>query len=123
LKDDKILLGKRSNAIGAGTWGLPGGKLEFGEDIIECAKREVFEETGLKIKNIRPGSYTNNYFPKDETHFVSIDVVADYDSGEVKIMEPNKCLEWKWFEWDKLPKPLFLPMQNLVKQKFDPFEK
>ncbi|MGV8141282.1 MAG: nucleotide triphosphate diphosphatase NUDT15 [Candidatus Woesearchaeota archaeon] len=123
IKDGKFLLGKRLNAIGAGTWGMPGGKLEFGEDIADCAKREVYEETGLKIKNIRSGSYTNDYFQEEGIHFVSIVLVADYDSGILEVMEPEKCSEWQWFEWDKMPEPLFLPMKNLVKQEFNPFEK
>jgi hypothetical protein len=43
-------------------------------------------------------------------------MVADYDSGELKIMESEK---WEWFEWGKLPKPLFIPTQNYVNQRFN----
>ena len=49
-------------------------------------------------------------------------MLAEYDSGIVKIMEPNKCLEWKWFSWSKLPKPLFLPTKNLLTQNPDLFK-
>lgn len=49
-------------------------------------------------------------------------MLADYDSGEVKIMEPEKCEQWEWFDWNNLPKPLFLPAQNLLKQKYNPFK-
>ena len=35
-------------------------------------------------------------------------------------MEPEKCEKWEWFEWNNLPEPLFLPIQNLLKQKFNP---
>jgi len=122
LKDGKFLLGKRLNAVGAGTWGLPGGKLEFGEDIIDCARREVLEEVGIMINDIRPGSYTNDYFEKENIHFVSIVVVAEYESGTVTVIEPDKCSEWRWCEWDDMPQPLFLPMQNLVEQGFCPFK-
>jgi 8-oxo-dGTP diphosphatase len=37
-------------------------------------------------------------------------------------MEPEKCEGWEWFEWDQLPRPLFLPIENLLKQSFDPFK-
>jgi 8-oxo-dGTP diphosphatase len=54
---------------------------------------------------------------------VTIALVADYVSGETKVMESNKLERWEWFSWNNLPNPLFLPMQNLRKQKFSPFKK
>jgi 8-oxo-dGTP diphosphatase len=122
IKNNKVLLGKRKNAHGEGSWCFPGGHLEFNEKIEESGKREVLEETGIKIKNIKLGPYTNDIFKKEGKHYVTLFLIADYDSGEVKIMEPEKCERWGWFEWDKLPKPLFLPIQNLLKQKFNPFK-
>jgi len=47
-------------------------------------------------------------------------MLSDYDSGEVKIMEPEKCEKLEWFDWQDLPEPLFLPVQNVIKSKFDP---
>lgn len=119
IKDNKILLGKRTGSHGAGTWGFPGGKLETGEEIFDCVKREVYEETGLKVKNLQLGPYTNDVFNK-EIHYITLFVLCEVSSGKLQIMEPNKCLEWKWFSWSNLPKQLFLPIQNLVKQGFVP---
>jgi len=125
LKDGKFLMGKRKGGVGTGTWGVPGGKLEFGESFDDCAVREVLEETGLKIKNIRFGTITNNYFQKENEHYVSIGLIADYLSGTERIMEPDKCSEWRWCDWntDKLPRPLFQVIENVVKQDFNPFKK
>jgi 8-oxo-dGTP diphosphatase len=120
LKDGKILLGKRKNAHGKGTWCLPGGHLEFNEEIEDCARREVMEEAGIKIKNIRFATITNDMFKKEGKHYITIFMLSDYDSGEVKIMEPEKCGRWEWFEWDSLPSPLFLPNKNLLKKNFHP---
>jgi 8-oxo-dGTP diphosphatase len=121
-KDKKILLGKRVFAHGTGTWGLPGGHLEYGETVEECARREVLEEANVKIKNIVPISYTEDFFPKEKCHYITIFVVCDFYSGQVKVNEPDKCEEWKWFDWNGLPKPLFVTLRNVLKQKFHPFE-
>lgn len=47
---DKILFIKESKKVTAGKYGLPGGKLESGETLQQCAERECFEETGLTVK-------------------------------------------------------------------------
>jgi 8-oxo-dGTP diphosphatase len=122
-KDNKVLMGKRIGAHGENTWSFPGGHLEFNETLEECATRETKEETGIQIKNVRIGSFTNDIFEKEKKHYITLFMVADYDSGDVGIKEPDKCLEWNWFEWDNLPSPLFLPIQNLLKQGFNPFDK
>jgi 8-oxo-dGTP diphosphatase len=122
MKDGKILLGKRIGAHSSGTWNFPGGKLDFGEEVFDCAQREVLEEAGIKIKNLRLGPYTNDYFKSEDLHYVTLFVIAEYSSGKVTVMEPNKCLEWRWVEWEKMPRPRFLPIENLSKKKFDPFK-
>ena len=101
-------------------WDLPKGHIEKGEKIEDTVKREVQEETGISIKNIRRGSFTNDIFEKEGKHYVTLFVVADYASGKVEVMEPERCERWDWFEWNRLPLPLFIPIQNLLKQGFDP---
>jgi 8-oxo-dGTP diphosphatase len=51
-REQYILIGERISSLGKDTWGLPGGKLDFGEDLIDGAVREVFEETGIEINPI-----------------------------------------------------------------------
>jgi len=122
LKDEKVLLGKRKSSHREGTWSFPGGHIEFNETFEECASRETLEETGIKIKNIRFATTTNDLFKKENKHYITIIMVAEFDSGEVKIMEPEKCEEWKWFDWNRLPEPLFLPLQHLKETKFNPLD-
>ena len=120
IKEGNILLGKRKNAHGEGTWSYPGGHLEFGESWETCAKREVMEETGIEIKNLRFGMVTNDVFEKEHKHYITIFIVADYDAGDLKLMEPHKCEQWDWFEWGQFPEPLFLPIINQLKTDFNP---
>jgi 8-oxo-dGTP diphosphatase len=120
MKDHNVLLGKRKMSHGDGTWALPGGHLEFNEAIEDCATREVFEETGLLIKNIRYGAFTNDIFSENEKHYVTLFVVSEYDHGIPELKEPDKCHEWGWFSLSDLPSPKFLPLENLLKQGFDP---
>ena len=75
FKDGKILLGKRRNAHGEGSWSLPGGHLEFNEELEDCAQREVMEEAGIKIKNIRLSTITNDKFEKEGKHYITIFMV------------------------------------------------
>lgn len=121
VRDGKVLFGKRKGSHGEGTWSFPGGHLEFGEDVAVCARREVEEETGIVITNIRNAVFTNDVFEKEGKHYVTLFVVAHHTSGEPIIKEPDTCEQWEWFSWDALPKPLFLPIQNLLAQNFSPF--
>ncbi len=121
IKDNKILMGKRLNAHGEGTWCFPGGHLEFFESFEDCAKREVMEETGLTIKDVVFLTVTNDIFEKENKHYVTIFLKSKYAGGDVTNLEPDKCSEWKWCSWDDLPEPLFLPIENLRKTNFNPF--
>jgi 8-oxo-dGTP diphosphatase len=123
IKDNKVLIGTRIGSHGSNTGHFPGGKLDYDEEVFDCAKRETLEEAGIKIKNLRIGPYTNDYFKSENLHYVTLFVIADYASGKVRVMEPHKCLEWQWREWNNLSQPLFLPIANLLKQGFNPFKK
>ena len=122
IKDGKVLMHQRTNDHGEGTWSFPGGHLEFGETPEETAHRETDEEAGVSIRNVRFATVTNDVFIAENKHYVTIYMLADYLSGEPTIKEPEKCLQWKWFSWNELPSPLFLPVENLLKQGFDPFK-
>jgi len=114
LNKNQVLLGKRITSHNKDTWQSTGSHLEFGESFEDCAKREVFEETGLKVKNIKQIIATNDFFPKDNKHYVTIFMSCEYESGIPQLLEPNKCSEWKWFNKNKLPNNLFLPYNKIL---------
>lgn len=114
-KDGKFLVAQRRNSHGHSTWSIPGGHLEVNESIEDCAAREVLEETGMRVKNIRFLAITNDIFSEGK-HYVSIWMTSDWESGEPIITEPEKCTAQMWCTIDTLPSPLFEPCwQNLRK--------
>ena len=112
---DRLLLGKRIGSHGNNSWQFPGGHLEFGETVSDCARREVKEEAGIEICNLVQCGYTNDAFINADRHYVTLFVAGDYAAGELTVMEPDKCERWGWFKWDELPEPLFLPIRNFLK--------
>ena len=120
IKDDKVLLWMRKILHGKGTWHFGWGHLEFMESFEECAKREVMEETNLKIKDVSFVTVTNDFFKKDNKHYITIFMKGYYDSGTLKLMEPHKCEWWEWYDWDHLPSPLMVPIENFLKLGINP---
>jgi len=118
INKNTILLGLRKGSHGNNTWGMPGGHIEWKESFHECAKREIEEELGVPIScKQKPFYVTNDYFKKEDKHYVTVFIVAQIQKGVIQNKEPDKCLEWKWFNYTKLPENLFLPVKNLIKQK------
>jgi 8-oxo-dGTP diphosphatase len=76
------------------------------------------EETGLLSSSFEIGPVTNDVFVEEDKHYVTLFVVAKYEGGDATVLEPEKCSEWRWFDWNQLPSPLFLPIQNLLKGGF-----
>lgn len=135
-ENPRFLVGRRKGSHGAGTMALPGGHLEFGEDTEECATRELLEETGLRVADIRFLTATNDYMPDDNKHYITLFhvCVRENDSDEPQLLEPDKCESWEWIAWkdllgwiqtsqntsaedDSLKHKVFLPLINLVKQR------
>jgi len=121
LKEGKVLLGHRhedpekasSLLHGEGTWTMPGGKLHFQEKLKEGAIREVLEETGIKIKDLKIISVSNDIV--SDAHFVTIGFLSEESEGEAKVMEPDEITEWKWFDLNNLPSPLYFPSEKIIK--------
>ena len=109
-RDGKILLGRRRNSHGDGSWSWCGGHLEYGETFEQCAIREVAEESGLVVQRLR-FLCLHNILAYDR-HYVDIQFIAEQVApGEPQLLEPHKIAEWGWFALDALPQPLFRPVE------------
>jgi len=101
-----IILVKRGNELlltrkaewPAGRYSLVAGFLEFGESLEECAVREVREETGIEICNLRYIGSQNWPFPSQ----LMAGFVAEYAGGEIKI-DADELEDARWFPSDALP--------------------
>ncbi|EAW13240.1 nucleotide triphosphate diphosphatase NUDT15 [Aspergillus clavatus NRRL 1] len=135
-QEGKVVLGKRKGSHGAGTWACPGGHLEFGESLETCAEREVLEETGLAIRDVRFLTVTNDVFEVEKKHYITVFVgaVLQDEEAQPQILEPEKCEEWRWTAWEEVRSwydrqaqakgngssagpTLFIPLLNLFRQR------
>ncbi len=128
FRDGKFLFGKRHDDLikadsalrGEGTWCIPGGKLDFRESFEEGAKREVLEETGIKINKIEVICVSNE--ENQYAHFITVGLFSDDFDGDPQVLEPDEITKWEWFSPDNLPSPIFIPsghvLENYLKKRF-----
>ena len=119
-KDDHVLLMKRKGPHGQGSWSTPGGHLDFGETPEGCAAREVKEEVGLDVVDIRFRAVTNDVFDTTGKHYITIWMDGKTLPNDPIIAAEDEVAEIGWFAWNSLPGPLFLPLENLLKENSYP---
>lgn len=117
---DRFLLVRRNKAPMTGAWKAPGGHMDFGETPEETAIREVREETGVTISDVKFRVMTNDVFEADKKHYVTVWMEAKYVSGEPKADAPEEESEVRWFTWDALPEQIYLDLQHLLAGKTYP---
>ncbi len=93
-KNEKILILKRSqgSSLDPGLWELPGGKIDYEEDLIDALKREVWEEVGIVIQVGRP--FKTWHFIKEPFWVTGITFVCDYVSGSNALSSEHDAYAW-----------------------------
>jgi ADP-ribose pyrophosphatase YjhB (NUDIX family) len=100
LPDGRIVLVRRRDN---GKWGLPGGMVDWGEDIPATVRRELIEETGLEVTKIRRlvGVYSS---PERDDRVHSICVVVEVEAeGTFRVTDPMEVLDVQAFPPTALP--------------------
>ncbi len=96
----KVLLGMKKRGFGAGRWNGFGGKVESGETIENAAKREVWEEAGIKVADIEKVGHINFEFVGDPVILeVNIFKVGNFSGEPVETDE----MKPQWFHKDEIP--------------------
>jgi len=108
LKDDKILLAHSRN-FPKDLYSIIAGFVEPGENLEECVKREIKEEVGIEVKNIKYLTSQPWPFPNS----LMIGFTAEYDSGEIKV-DNVEITDAGWFSLHDLPQ---LPPEMSIARK------
>ena len=78
-------------------WGIPGGKIKYGEPAEDALRREIMEETGLAIRNIQFAIVQDCIHSKEfmrEAHFVLLNYTCDSDGGVVTLNDEAEEYQW-----------------------------
>lgn len=112
----QVLLVRRKYAPRQGCWGLPGGKLEWGETLLEAAMRELREETGLEadpLEVITALDVIDREGEAVQLHYVLVVVGAGAPRGEPVL--GDDAAEVGWFAPEALPAPLCPEVPGLLR--------
>ena len=114
VRDGRILLSKRLKVYGYGKLSLPGGHVEFGETLTQCAQREVEEETGLRLKKIlNLRHYTEEI--TGSKHYLTFYLIASCPKNQEPVRtEPTKNGAWGWYDPFHLPSHAWHPTKRLM---------
>ena len=105
---ERILLG-RNHRFPPGRYSVLAGFVEPGESLEACAQREVLEEVGIRIKNIRYFGSQPWPFPNS----LMLGFTAEYEDGEIRL-EESELADAGWFSADELPS---LPPKMTIARK------
>ena len=95
-----VLLALRNHDPFNGYWCLPGGHIEFGEEVEDALYREIAEETGLEITEHRFFGYFTELFPEFDWHAVALFFVVKVEGKEAR--QESEVAQLRWFSRDEL---------------------
>jgi 8-oxo-dGTP diphosphatase len=112
-EDGRLLLIRRADS---GQWALPGGTLEWGEDLRGAITRELFEETGAQVTRLGELLAVYSGFGRDPRfHAVTIVVAASVGAPDQSRVNPVEVTEVGLFHDHELPKDYSHAMEDMVK--------
>lgn len=117
-QEGKLLLLRRTDNQ---TWSIPGGAMEPGETFEETARREIEEETGLKLGDLSfyhlfSGPETHYRYPNgDEVYNVSVVFLTRQAQGKLRV-DPQENSEARYFDVDEIPEQISPPVVPVIER-------
>ena len=98
FRDQEVLLIKRNKEPNKGQWSIPGGKQIIGETVADAAKRELLEETGVKVDQLLLVDVVDTIIPdvegKIKYHYTLVDYMGEWLSGEPRPGDDAQEVRW-----------------------------
>lgn len=112
----QILLLRRNKEPEVGKWSIPGGAIEYGENVEDALTREMREEIGMRCDISLFLGFCNYILPDRSRHWISLFFVVEaLDAGcNPMNMEPDKHSDMRWFDLDALPEELTSNTQKAI---------
>ena len=118
IKLCKLLLIKRGNHPSIGWWALPGGFVDFRENLDTAAARELEEETGIKgLKAVSIGSF-GDYDRDPRTRIITTAYVALVEEGKISATAGDDAADAKWFDISVVSQGKETIAENITNEKF-----
>ena len=98
FRDHEVLLIQRNKEPNKGQWSIPGGRQMLGETAAEAARRELLEETGVKVDQLLLVDVVDAIIPdvegKIKYHYTLVDYMGQWQSGESRPGDDAKEVSW-----------------------------
>ncbi len=121
IRGNRVLLIRRGREPLKGEWSIPGGMLELGESLKDGVKRELLEETGLKVRPLETLTVFDRIQKNGrrvQYHYVIVDYLCRSVGGRLK--SGSDVLDARWVEREELPRYRITPKAaSVIADAFD----
>lgn len=102
MRDKKVLIIKENKPTAVNKWNFPSGRVDYGEDILDAARREVIEETALDVK-LTGSTGVYNFRSNTDNQVILFHFIGEVIGGSLTFVE-EEITEGKWIELNELNK-------------------